>query len=78
LVDILYGKVSPSAKLPFTIGAKRSDYGTDVLYQPNQAVPQFNFREGVFIDYRGFDQRNITPTYEVSKTIHVVLLSLKS
>jgi beta-glucosidase len=61
---VLYGRVNPGAKLPFTLGKERSDYGTDVLYTPNQAVPQFNFQEGVFIDYRTFDHRNITPVYE--------------
>lgn len=50
--------------MPFTMGRKRSDYGTDVLYTPNSEVPQFNFQEGVFIDYRGFDHRNVTPVYE--------------
>lgn len=64
LTDILYGRVNPSAKLPYTIGRNRSDYGTDVLYKPNGPVPQFDFREGVFIDYRGFDHRGIEPTYE--------------
>ena len=46
------------------MGRNRSDYGTDVLYTPNQEVPQYNFQEGVFIDYRGFDHRNVTPVYE--------------
>ncbi|KAG9591803.1 glycoside hydrolase family 3 protein, partial [Aureobasidium melanogenum] len=64
IADVLYGRVNPGAKLPFTMGRKRSDYGTDVLYTPNSEVPQFNFQEGVFIDYRGFDHRNVTPVYE--------------
>lgn len=63
---MLYGRVTPGAKLPFTIGAARSDWGTDVLYAPNNGTgaPQLNFQEGIFIDYRGFDRHNITPTYE--------------
>jgi beta-glucosidase len=64
IADVLFGRVNPGAKLPFTMGKKRSDYGTDVLYTPNQEVPQYNFQEGVFIDYRGFDHRNVTPVYE--------------
>lgn len=65
LTDVLYGRVTPGAKLPFTIGRNRSDYGTDVLYFQNDPdVPQFNFQEGVFIDYRTFDERNIEPVYE--------------
>ena len=64
IADVLYGRVNPGAKLPFTLGDTRSDYGTDILYTPNAEVPQTNFKEGVFIDYRTFDRHNITPTYE--------------
>ncbi|KAG9516691.1 putative beta-glucosidase, partial [Aureobasidium melanogenum] len=66
IVDVLYGKVNPSGKLPFTLGKTRESYGTDVLYEYNNggAAPQTQFEEGVFIDYRGFDRRNETPVYE--------------
>lgn len=66
IVDVLYGKVNPSGKLPFTLGKTRESYGTDVLYEVNNggAAPQTQFEEGVFIDYRGFDRRNETPVYE--------------
>ena len=63
IADVLYGRVNPGAKLPFTIGRNRTDYGTDILYTPNDPVPQVNFKEGVFIDYRAFDRHNETPTY---------------
>ena len=64
IVDILYGAVNPAGRLPFTIGADRQDYGTSVLYQPNNGYgpPQLDFKEGVFIDYRAFDLKNIKPT----------------
>ena len=66
IADILYGRVNPGAKLPFTLAAAREDYGTDVLYNPNNggAAPQVAFTEGVFIDYRSLDRANITPVYE--------------
>lgn len=66
IADVLYGKVNPGAKLPFTLGARRQDYGTDLLYRPNNGVlaPQDNFAEGVFIDYRHFDKADIEPIYE--------------
>lgn len=64
IADVLYGKANPGGKLPFTIGAARADYGTDVLYTPNHDVPQINHAEGAFIDYRAFDRYNVTPTYE--------------
>jgi beta-glucosidase len=64
IADVLYGRVNPGAKLPFTMGKDREDYGTDLLYVPDSEVPQVQFQEGVFIDYRHFDRVNITPVYE--------------
>lgn len=63
IADVLYGRVNPGAKLPFTIGNNRTQYGVDLLYTPNADVPQENYQEGVFIDYRSFDKHNNTPTY---------------
>jgi hypothetical protein len=66
ITDVLYGKVNPAARTPFTWGPTRSSYGTDLLYEPNNdnGAPQAQFTEGVFIDYRAFDKQNITPIYE--------------
>jgi beta-glucosidase len=66
ITDVLYGKVNPAARTPFTWGPTRESYGADVLYEPNngKAAPQIDFSEGVFIDYRAFDRANITPIYE--------------
>ena len=66
ITDILYGKINPAARTPFTWGPTRESYGTDVLYNPNNGenAPQDDFVEGVFIDYRAFDSQNITPIYE--------------
>ncbi len=66
IVDILYGKENPGGKLPFTFGSAASEYGPDLIYTPpnGHLSPQDNFDEGVFIDYRAFDKKNITPIYE--------------
>lgn len=67
LVDALYGFINPGGKLPFTIARDREDYGTDVLYEPNNGqfdAPQELFSEGVFIDYRHLDAAGIEPIYE--------------
>lgn len=58
LVDVLYGEVSPSGKLPYTIAKKESDYGSRVVQGDD------NFSEGLFIDYRHFDAEDIEPQYE--------------
>lgn len=68
LVSILYGKSNPSGKLPYTVARNESDYGD--LEKPSlpegifAGFPQSNFSEGVFIDYRHFDAKNITPRFE--------------
>lgn len=66
IADVLYGRVNPSAKLPFSMARSREDYGTDVLYSPNldTKAPQVSFAEGNFIDYRALDYSDITPVYE--------------
>ncbi|OBT87077.1 hypothetical protein VE02_05029 [Pseudogymnoascus sp. 03VT05] len=58
LVDILYGSKSPSGKLPYTIAKQASDYGTSVRSGDD------DFSEGLYIDYRHFDQAGIEPRYE--------------
>ncbi|KAI0455350.1 glycoside hydrolase family 3 protein [Xylaria acuta] len=66
IVDVLYGKVNPAARTPFTWAAKREDYGADVLYKPNNGngPPQQDFTEGNFIDYRALDKAKIKPIFE--------------
>lgn len=66
IADILYGDYNPGGKTPFTWGATRESYGTDIIYKPNEGslAPQDDFTEGIFIDYRGFDKRGVTPIYE--------------
>ncbi|KAF4549949.1 Glycosyl hydrolase family 3 C-terminal domain-containing protein 4 [Elsinoe fawcettii] len=66
LANILFGDVSPSGKLPYTIAKQESDYGPNstILYSSKSLVPQQNFSDGVFLDYRYLDAHNITPRYE--------------
>ena len=66
LADVLYGRVNPGAKSPFTWGKTRESYRDYLITEPNNGdgAPQEDFTEGIFIDYRGFDKRNETPIYE--------------
>ena len=52
LVDVLFGAVSPSGRLPYTIAKARGDYPADVLYESGMETPQITYAEGVDIDYR--------------------------
>jgi beta-glucosidase len=65
IVDVLYGDVSPSGRMPFTIAKNESDYGNLLNSTIGSGpYPQSNFTEGLYIDYRHFDKYNITPRYE--------------
>ncbi|KAM0417408.1 hypothetical protein ACHAPT_012557 [Fusarium lateritium] len=66
IASILFGDESPSGKLPYTIGKTLADYGEggQVLYLPNGVVPQQDFNEGLYVDYRHFDKHDIEPRYE--------------
>jgi beta-glucosidase-like glycosyl hydrolase len=65
LTDVLFGKVDASGRLPYTVGKSLKDYGpsAQVLYYPNGVIPQADFDEGLYIDYRSFDKEGIEPRY---------------
>jgi len=58
LAEILYGDVSPSGKLPYTIARAAKDYGTTIQANTD------SFPEGLYIDYRHLDKKGLTPRYE--------------
>ncbi|KAI1436944.1 glycoside hydrolase superfamily [Xylaria sp. CBS 124048] len=66
LADVILGDVNPSGKLPWTIGKTLGDYGegAQIMYSPNAIVPQQDFKEGLYIDYRHFDKYDIAPRFE--------------
>ncbi|KNZ63973.1 hypothetical protein VP01_107g2 [Puccinia sorghi] len=53
-----------SARLPYTIAKKRSDYPANILYNSSTPVPQITYSEQLQIDYRHFDAHNIEPRFE--------------
>ena len=65
LVDVLYGDISPSGRLPFTVARNEADYG-ELLNSTLSSgpFPQSNFTEGLYIDYRHFDRYDIEPRFE--------------
>ncbi|EXJ80203.1 beta-glucosidase [Capronia coronata CBS 617.96] len=65
LADVLFGRTDASGRLPYTLGRSLEDYGpgAPVLYYPNAIIPQVDFNEGLYIDYRHFDKYGIEPRY---------------
>ncbi|KAJ7066191.1 cellulose-binding beta-glucosidase [Mycena amicta] len=64
LVDVLYGAYNPSGRLPYTIGKAITDYSAQVTTTQSGAITPIAYSEGIFIDYRHFDQAGITPRFE--------------
>lgn len=71
IVDILYGDVNPSGKLPYTIAFNASDYdfagltnSTRLQETEDPNAWQSDFSEGLLIDYRHFDYYNKSVRFE--------------
>lgn len=65
IVDVLWGHVNPSGKLPFTIPRNPEDYQPPIVRAPQGDGDWVsNFDEGPLIDYRYFDKEKIMPLYE--------------
>lgn len=64
LVDVLWGRVNPSGRLPYTIAKSATDYSAVLIPENNSvAVPQVDYSEGLYIDYRWFLAQNISPRF---------------
>ena len=61
LADILFGKINPSGKLPFTLAKKQEDYPCFRYGEYKEKNCRYN--EGLFVGYRGFDKDNIDPEF---------------
>lgn len=62
IVDVLYGLVNPSGKLPFTMGKKLSDWPAPIV-SIQTPDPHISFNEKLLVDYRWFDANNIQPRF---------------
>ncbi|KXH25673.1 beta-glucosidase [Colletotrichum nymphaeae SA-01] len=60
--DVLFGVVNPSGRLVHTIAKHESDYNPDTMI--SQTELNLDYSDGNYIDYKYFDQHNITPRYE--------------
>jgi len=64
LAPVLFGAISPSGHLPYTIPQSESQYPASVgLVYFEFGQPQDTYSEGLYIDYRYFDKNRIAPRF---------------
>ncbi|CAH7668910.1 family 3 glycoside hydrolase [Phakopsora pachyrhizi] len=66
IADVLFGKVNPSGRLPYTISKSENDFGVNVTpYNPLKFgfTPTVTYNEGLLTDYKRFDAFNVEPRY---------------
>ncbi|KAK0199460.1 glycoside hydrolase family 3 protein [Desarmillaria ectypa] len=63
IVDIIWGAVNPSGRLPFSIAYNEDAYGTEIVYG-NVSSPTITYDEKLLLDYHYMDKQGITPQFE--------------
>jgi len=64
LAEILAGDISPSGKLPMTFEKKWEDNPCHGSYYENTSQKgHIEYKEGIFVGYRGYDKNNIEPRF---------------
>lgn len=63
LADIIFGKVNPSGKLPFTFPARLEDNGAHALEAYNATSTSAEYKEGIFVGYRYAQKNGISPLF---------------
>ncbi|MDR3184098.1 MAG: glycoside hydrolase family 3 C-terminal domain-containing protein [Prevotellaceae bacterium] len=63
LAEILSGAVNPSAKLPYTIEKRWEDSPAYGGYDETRGERKVYYHEGIFVGYRGYDKKGITPLF---------------
>lgn len=61
LADILFGKISPSGKLPLTFPARYEDAPTYINF-PGDGYNVY-YGEGIYVGYRYYDKKKLQPKY---------------
>jgi len=65
LTEVIFGEVSPSGHLPYTIPVSEDDYPESVaiVSSPKLSQIQIPYTEGVYIDYRHFQKTGVKPRF---------------
>ena len=61
--EILFGDVNPSGHLPATFERKEADNPTFANYYPEGDAKRVDYKEGIFVGYRGYERNKIKPLF---------------
>jgi beta-glucosidase len=63
LAEILDGATNPSGRLPATFERRAEDNPTFSNYYPAENSNKINYKESVFVGYRGYEKNNVAPLF---------------
>jgi beta-glucosidase len=63
LADLLLGVVNPSGRLPITFERRAEDNPTYDSYYPAPGTKRVEYKEGVFVGYRGYEKNATKPLF---------------
>ena len=63
IADVLFGKVNPSGKLPFTFPVKLEDNGAHALNAYHKDSLSVEYKESIFVGYRWAEKHDIKPLF---------------
>ena len=63
LAEVLFGDVNPSGRLPVTFERRWEDNPASNSYYPAPGTNKVEYKEGVFVGYRGYEKNNIKPQF---------------
>ena len=63
LAEILLGQVNPSGHLPATFERRAEDNPTYANYYPEGDTKQVEYKEGIFVGYRGYEHNHVKPLF---------------
>jgi len=63
LAEVLFGDVNPSGRLPVTFERRWEDNPVSNSYYPAAGTNKVEYKEGVFVGYRGYEKNGIKPQF---------------
>ncbi|KAI3322991.1 glycoside hydrolase family 3 protein [Xylariaceae sp. AK1471] len=80
LTEVLFGEVSPSGHLPYTIPVSEADFPASVAIKatPTLSQIQITYTEGTFIDYRYLNKAGVKPRFAFGHGLSYASFSLSN